>query len=221
MKSTKSVNETHSLSFTAIVSTWDGTEGFNLLANNHDNTKPVARHYTLGNLCVTNMKMGVLCPISGSNERSKRQEMCLIHRLGTVYSSGINGSLSFIWVTPPWIWFDLPFLCLPQSGFGFPHCWLHLTRNWASLRHGNVSDLFWSFVSYLPIFITCFVPIQNMCFSLFTCRRTLPTKALRSKRREVFLSVLGSCYTSLHAKLFEDVPSPLSGYMKIKSCKKP
>ena len=32
---------------------------------------------------------------------------------------------------------------------------------------------------------------------------TLQTKALRSKRREAFLSILSSCYTTLDAKLLE------------------
>ena len=31
---------------------------------------------------------------------------------------------------------------------------------------------------------------------------TLLTKALRSKRQKVYLSILGSCYTTLDAKLF-------------------
>ena len=40
------------------------------------------------------------------------------------------------------------------------------------------------------------------------------TKALglRSNRREVFLSILGSCYTILDAKLFEDAATLLPGY---------
>ena len=41
---------------------------------------------------------------------------------------------------------------------------------------------------------------------------TLLTKALRSKRREFFLSILGSYYTTLDAKLFEDAATLLPGY---------
>ena len=43
--------------------------------NNHDNTKPVARHFTSGNHCVWVMKIRALCPISGTNNSRKRQEM--------------------------------------------------------------------------------------------------------------------------------------------------
>ena len=42
---------------------------------------------------------------------------------------------------------------------------------------------------------------------------TLLTKALRSKRREVFLSILGSCYSTLDSKLFKDAATLLPGYM--------
>ena len=42
--------------------------------------------------------------------------------------------------------------------------------------------------------------------------RSLLTKAPRSKRREVFLSILSSCYTTLDAKLFEDAATLLPGY---------
>ena len=34
--------------------------------------------------------------------------------------------------------------------------------------------------------------------------QTLPTKALKSKRREVFLSILGGCYATFDAKLFKN-----------------
>ena len=37
--------------------------------------------------------------------------------------------------------------------------------------------------------------------------------ALRSKRREVFLSVVGSCYTTFDAKLFEDAATLLPAYI--------
>ena len=40
-------------------------------------------------------------------------------------------------------------------------------------------------------------------------------KALRSKRREVFPSILGSCYTTFDAKLFEDAATLLPGYIKV------
>ena len=41
---------------------------------------------------------------------------------------------------------------------------------------------------------------------------TLLTKTLSSKRREVFLSILGSCYTTMDAKLFEDAATLFLGY---------
>lgn len=64
--------------------------------NNHNHTKPVARHFTSGNHCVSDMKSQALCPISGNNNSRKRQEMCLIYSLGTLHPSGINERLSFI-----------------------------------------------------------------------------------------------------------------------------
>ena len=45
---------------------------------------------------------------------------------------------------------------------------------------------------------------------------TLLTKALWSKRREVFLFIFGSCYTTLDAKLFEDTATLLPGYIETK-----
>ena len=39
------------------------------------------------------------------------------------------------------------------------------------------------------------------------------TKALKSKRQEVFLSILGTCYTTLDATLFEDAAMLLLGYI--------
>ena len=53
------------------------------LVNNHDNTKPVARHFTSGCHCVSDMKIGALCSISGMIAVN-------IHRLGTPHPSGIN-----------------------------------------------------------------------------------------------------------------------------------
>ena len=55
-----------------------------------------------------------------------------------------------------------------------------------------------------------------MCSPLFTFILTLLTKALKSKRREVFLSILGSCHTILDAKLFEDTATLLFGYIVLK-----
>ena len=46
--------------------------------------------------------------------------------------------------------------------------------------------------------------------------RNLLTKTLRSKRREVFLSVLGSCHTTLDAKLFEDAATLLPDFIVIR-----
>ena len=41
--------------------------------NNHDNTKPVATHFTSGSHCVSDMKIRALCSISGTNDSRKRQ----------------------------------------------------------------------------------------------------------------------------------------------------
>ena len=35
-----------------------------------------------------------------------------------------------------------------------------------------------------------------------------------SKRREVFLSILGNCYTTLDAKLFEEAATLFHGYVE-------
>ena len=63
---------------------------------NRDNTKPVARHFTSGNYCVSEVRIRALCPISGSNGSRKRQEMRLIHSLGTLHPSGLNERLTLI-----------------------------------------------------------------------------------------------------------------------------
>ena len=59
----------------------------------------------------------------------------------------------------------------------------------------------------------------SQCFDLRAFVRrvilTLLTKALRSKRRDVFLSILSSCYTTLDAKLFEDAGTLPLGYTGI------
>ena len=44
-------------------------------------------------------------------------------------------------------------------------------------------------------------PVQSMCSPLFSFMQTQLMKAPRSKRREVFSSILDSCYTTLDAKL--------------------
>ena len=62
-----------------------------------------------------------------------------------------------------------------------------------TLPHGNVFQFVLIFFSPLVHFCQVFSPIQNMCSPLFTSTLTLLTKALRSKRREVFLFILGSC----------------------------
>ena len=84
---------------------------------------------------------------------------------------------------------------------GFRHCWLFLPAIGRPFGMVMCSKLFWHFVSYWPIFVTYFTPIQNMCSPLFTFILTLLTKALRSKRPKVFLFILGSSYTTLHANI--------------------
>ncbi len=51
----------------------------------NDANQPVARHFNSGSHCISDMKIRALCPISGSNDSRKRQEMRLISRLGTVH----------------------------------------------------------------------------------------------------------------------------------------
>ena len=61
----------------------------------NDANQPVARHFNNGSHCVSDMKIRALCPISGSND-SKRHEMRLISKLGTVHPLGINERFSYI-----------------------------------------------------------------------------------------------------------------------------
>ncbi len=58
--------------------------------------QPVARHFNSGSHCISDMKIRALCPISGSNDSRKRQEMRLISKLGTIHPLGINKRFSFI-----------------------------------------------------------------------------------------------------------------------------
>ncbi len=62
----------------------------------NDANQPVARHLNSGSHCISDMKIRALCPISGSSNSRKRQEMHLISKLGTVHPLGINERFSFI-----------------------------------------------------------------------------------------------------------------------------
>ncbi len=62
----------------------------------NDANQPVARHFNSGSHCISDMKIRALCPISGSKDSRKRQEMRLISKLGTVHPLGINERFSFI-----------------------------------------------------------------------------------------------------------------------------
>ncbi len=62
----------------------------------NDANQPVARHFNSGSHCISDMKIRALCPISGSNDSRKTQEMRLISKLGTVHHLGINERFSFI-----------------------------------------------------------------------------------------------------------------------------
>ena len=62
----------------------------------NESNQHVARHFNSGSHCISDMKIRALCPISGSNDRRKRQEMRLISKLGTAHPLGINERFSFI-----------------------------------------------------------------------------------------------------------------------------
>ncbi len=70
----------------------------------NDANQPVARHFNSGSHCISDMKIGALCPISGSNDSRKRQE---ISKLGTVHPLGINSPS-----------FSVTCLCLTCSDIG-------------------------------------------------------------------------------------------------------
>ena len=42
------------------------------------------------------MKIRALCPVSGSNDSRKKQEMSLISKLGTLQPLGINERFSYL-----------------------------------------------------------------------------------------------------------------------------
>ncbi len=56
----------------------------------NDSNQPVARHFNSGSHCISDMKIRALCPISGSKDSCKKQEMRLISKLGTEHPIGIN-----------------------------------------------------------------------------------------------------------------------------------
>ena len=60
----------------------------------NDVNQPVSRHLNSGSHCISDIKIRVLCPISGSNNSCKRQEMHFISKLGTVHPLGINKRFS-------------------------------------------------------------------------------------------------------------------------------
>ncbi len=80
---------------------WKNASGVGLVSYYSDtaaryNDQPVARHFNSGSHCISDMKIRALCPISGSNDSRKRQEMRLISKLGTVHPLGINQRFPFI-----------------------------------------------------------------------------------------------------------------------------
>jgi hypothetical protein len=54
-----------------------------IIAN--DTSRPVARYFNSGNHSFSDMKIRDLCPITGSNDSRKRDEMRLIPKPGTVH----------------------------------------------------------------------------------------------------------------------------------------
>ena len=62
----------------------------------NDANQPVATHFNSSSHYISDVKIRALCPISGSNDSRKRQEMRLISKLGTVHPLGINVRFSFI-----------------------------------------------------------------------------------------------------------------------------
>ena len=60
-----------------------------------DNTTPVARHFTPGNHCGSDIRIQALCPILDNNDSCKRQEMHLFHSQGTLHLSFLNERLIF------------------------------------------------------------------------------------------------------------------------------
>ena len=90
-----------------------------------------------------------------------------------------------------------------------------IARNRASLPHVNVFQFVLIFCLLLAHFCHVFCPHTKHVFSPISFILTLLTKALRLKLREVFLSILGSCYTTLDAIMLDRVYGSLkniSGY---------
>ena len=62
----------------------------------NDVHQPVARRFNAGNHCISDTKIRALCPVSGSNDSRKKQEMSLISKLGTLQPLGIKERFSYL-----------------------------------------------------------------------------------------------------------------------------
>ena len=89
----------------------------------NDANQPVARHFNNGSHCVSDMKIRALCPISGSNNSRKRQEMRLISKLGLSTLLALMNAL---------VTFNVTYLCLTHS---------HIDSRW-----------FLSFTPFCPVY---------------------------------------------------------------------
>ena len=73
-----------------------GETGRQLRTRFGEHRRAVSANFNSGSHCISDMKIRALCPISGSNDSRKRQEMRLISKLGTVHPLGINERFFFI-----------------------------------------------------------------------------------------------------------------------------
>ena len=91
----------------------------------NDANQSVARHFNSGSHWISDMKIRALCLISGSNDSSKRQEMRLISKLGTVHPIGCvfpSFSVTCLCLTcsdidrtnPTFVFIVLLALCMPS-----------------------------------------------------------------------------------------------------------
>ncbi len=131
----------------------------------NDANQPVARHFNSGSHCISDMKIRALCPISGSNDSRKRQEMRLISKLGTVHPLGINERFSFIILT---LYIEYSMICI------------------------FIYSLFWSNPSDWFLFVTCcfniFTCIKTRVLSPTPPPTLIPDEGPLLETSNVFLS---------------------------------
>ena len=85
----------------------------------NDASQPVARYFNSGSHVVSDMKIRVLCPISGSNDSHKRHEMHDISKLGILHPSLLMVLMSVRFLTISFTSTCLTFSDMDRFSFAF------------------------------------------------------------------------------------------------------